>query len=66
MKLKAVIIAIALFALSVPMLSAPNAKASFENLKALAGQWDAKDPSGKQQAITWKVVSGGSVLMESM
>jgi hypothetical protein len=68
MKLKAVTvtIAIALFALSVPMLSAPNAKASFENLKALAGQWDAKDPSGKQQTITLKVVSGGSVVMESM
>jgi len=48
-----------------PLLSAPNAKASFESLKALAGQWDAKDPSGKQQTITWKVVSGGSVVMES-
>jgi len=66
MKLKTLAIAIALFALSVPMVPAPNAKASFENLKALAGQWDAKDPSGKQQTITWKVVSGGSVLMESM
>jgi len=66
MKLKTLAIAITLFALSVSMVSAPNAKASFENLKALAGQWDAKDPSGKQQTITWKVVSGGSVLMESM
>ena len=66
MKLKTLAIAITLFALSVPMVSAPNAKASFENLKALAGQWDAKDPSGKQQTITWKVVSGGSVLMESV
>jgi hypothetical protein len=66
MKLKSIAIAITLFALSVPMLSTPNAKASFENLKTLAGQWDAKDPSGKQQTITWKVVSGGSVLMESM
>ena len=66
MKLKTLTIAITLFALSAPMVPAPNAKASFENLKALAGQWDAKDPSGKQQTITWKVVSGGSVLMESM
>ena len=66
MKLKTLAIAITLFALSVSMVSAPNAKASFENLKALAGQWDAKDPSGKLQTITWKVVSGGSVLMESM
>jgi hypothetical protein len=66
MKLKAVAVAIVFFAISVPVLSAPNTKASFESLKALAGQWDAKDPSGKQQTITWKVVSGGSVVMESM
>ncbi|HEY2362632.1 MAG TPA: hypothetical protein VGK36_16040 [Candidatus Angelobacter sp.] len=66
MKLKALTIAALFVAVSVPVLSAPNAKTSFESLKALAGQWDAKDPSGKQQTITWKVVSGGSVLMESM
>jgi hypothetical protein len=66
MKLKAVTIAVLFLAISVPVLSAPNAKASFESLKSLAGQWETKDPSGKQQTITWKVVSGGSVLMESM
>ena len=66
MKLKAVIVAVLFVAVSVPVLSAPNAKTSFESLKALAGQWETKDPSGKQQTITWKVVSGGSVLMESM
>lgn len=66
MKLKALAIAIVFFGVSVPVLSAPNANASFESLKALAGQWDAKDPSGRAQTITWKVVSGGSVLMESM
>jgi hypothetical protein len=66
MKFKAIAVALAFVAVSVSMLSAPNAKASFDSLKALAGQWDAKDPSGKQQTITWKVVSGGSVVMESM
>jgi hypothetical protein len=66
MKLKALAVAIVFFTISVPVLSAPNAKTSFESLKALAGQWDAKDPSGKQQTITWKVVSAGSVVMESM
>lgn len=66
MKLKTIAIVIALLALSVTVLSAPNAKASFESLKALAGQWETKDPSGKMQTFTWKVVSGGSVLMESM
>ena len=66
MKFKALTIVVTLFALAVPVLSAPNTKASFESLKALAGQWETKDPSGKMQIITWKVVSGGSVLMEAM
>ena len=66
MKFKTLAVAVALLATSAPILSAPNAKASFENLKALAGQWEAKDPSGKQQTFTWKVISGGSVLIESM
>jgi hypothetical protein len=66
MKFKIIAAAVTFLALSLPVLSAPNVKASFESLKTLAGQWDAKDPSGKQQTITWKVVSGGSVVMESM
>jgi hypothetical protein len=66
MKPKALTIAALFIVTSIPVLSTPNAKTSFESLKALAGEWDSKDPSGKQQTITWKVVSGGSVLMESM
>jgi len=66
MKLKTFAIAIVLFALSLPVLSAPNAKASFESLKTLTGEWESKDSSGKMQNVSWKAVSGGSVLMESM
>jgi hypothetical protein len=66
MKLKAITVTIALFILSLPIWSAPNAGAALDTLKGLAGQWQAKDPSGKQQIITWKVVSGGSAVMESM
>ena len=57
MKLKAVAVAIAvaLFALSFPLWAAPSANSAFDSLKGLAGQWQAKDPSGKQQTITWKV-----------
>lgn len=66
MKFKAVALAIAFFAISAPVLSAPNAAAAFNNLKGLAGEWQSKDESGKQQTVTWKVVSGGSVVMESM
>jgi hypothetical protein len=66
MKLKAITVTIALFILSLPIWSAPNAGAALDTLKGLAGQWQAKDPSGKQQMITWKVVSGGSAVMETM
>jgi hypothetical protein len=66
MKLKAVAAAIVLFALSLSTPAAPNTAAAFDTLKGLAGQWQAKDPSGKQQIITLKVVSAGSALMESM
>jgi len=52
--------------LSVSAWCAPSATSAFDNLKGLAGEWQGKDPSGKMQTITWKLVSGGSVLMESM
>ena len=66
MKLKAITVTIALFVLSLPIWSAPNAGSALDTLKSLAGQWQAKDPSGKQQLITWKVISGGSAVMETM
>jgi hypothetical protein len=66
MKLKAITVTIALFILSLPIWSTPNAGAALDTLKGLAGQWQAKDPSGKQQLITWKVISGGSAVMETM
>ncbi|HKV94331.1 MAG TPA: hypothetical protein VJW20_17415 [Candidatus Angelobacter sp.] len=64
MKFKTV--AIAILALSLPAWCAPNAGAAFDSLKGLTGQWQVKDPSGKMQTITWQLISGGSVLMESM
>jgi len=66
MKLKAVAVLVALLALSLPTWCAPNANSAFDALKGLAGEWQAKGPNGKMQTITWKVVSGGSVIMESM
>lgn len=64
MKFKAV--AAAILAFSIPAWCASNAGAAFDNLKSLAGEWQVKDPTGKMQTITWTLVSGGSVLMESM
>ncbi len=62
------VIAVAMFAFSISAWSAgpANAGTAFDGLKGLAGEWQAKDPTGKMQNITWKVVSDGSVIMESM
>ena len=37
----------------------------FDRMKALAGEWEATTPEGKTQ-ITFRVISGGSAVMESM
>lgn len=64
MKCKA--IAVAVLVLSISAWPAPNAGSAFDSLKGLVGEWQAKDPHGNVQTITWKLVSSGSVLMESM
>jgi hypothetical protein len=66
MKFKTVAVALVLFVLSLSISAAPNSSAAFDSLKGLAGQWQLEDPSGKQQITTWKVVSGGSAVMESL
>ena len=63
MKFKAVAIVLVL---SLSAWCAPSANTAFDSLKGLAGEWQGKDPSGKMQTITWKLISAGSVLMESM
>ena len=66
MKFKAVAMTLVVLAISVSAWCAPSAGSAFDSLKGLAGQWQAKDPTGKMQTITWKLVSAGTVLMESM
>jgi hypothetical protein len=68
MRFKATVIAVAVMCLAIsgPGWCAPGASSAFDSLKSLAGEWQAKDPQGKMETITLKLVSGGSVLMESM
>src|SRR5262249_41550662 len=66
MKFKAVAVAMAFLAISVSAWCAPSASSAFDSLKSLAGEWQAKDPEGKIETMSLKLVSGGSVLMESM
>ncbi len=46
---------------AVPGWCASDGASGFTTLKGLAGQWE-----GKSGIITWKLVSGGSAMMEEM
>jgi hypothetical protein len=51
-----------------PAPSAPAAKppASFEQIKSLLGEWEGKMNDGKVARVTYKLVSSGTALMETM
>jgi hypothetical protein len=51
---------------SLPGWAANDSASGFASLKKLAGQWEAKDEKGNPAITTWKLVSGGSALMEQM
>ena len=40
--------------------------ASMEKMKSLVGVWEGKDEQGKTIRVTYKLVSGGSMLMETI
>lgn len=63
----AFVLAVAIIALSTPMLMAQNgATAGFDKLKSLAGEWHGKAPDGKEVTVSYQLVSGGSSLMETI
>jgi len=39
---------------------------SFDKMKSLAGVWEGKDPDGNPVKVSYKVVSNGSAVMESI
>ncbi len=46
-------------------LSAEQATAAFERLKSLAGEWQAKSSKGWDEPVSYELVAGGSVVVES-
>ena len=67
MKLRSLLIVILGLAVAAPVwCAAPSAPAAFTTLTSLAGDWQLQADGMKPQIITWKVVSAGSVLMETM
>ncbi|HEX4602656.1 MAG TPA: hypothetical protein VH724_01560 [Candidatus Angelobacter sp.] len=65
MKIRSVFVAI-LAITATAWCVAPSAPAAFTSLTSLAGDWQLKAEGMPPQILTLKVVSGGSVLMESM
>ena len=56
-------------AILLSMLAAPHAKASsaaqaFEKLKALVGDWELQDPTGRKASLHIELVSANSALLE--
>jgi hypothetical protein len=66
MRSKTVAVTIVLLALTAAGWCGGSASSAFDSLKGLAGQWQFTDPAGKPQVTTWKVISAGSAIMESM
>jgi hypothetical protein len=46
--------------------SQSRAQAGFDKLKSLAGKWLGKDPEGQSMNVSYQVVSGGSVVIETL
>ena len=51
---------------AAPAMAQSKAQASFDRMKALAGEWDGTGGNGKPTHVTYRVVSNGSVLEETM
>ncbi len=44
----------------------PKSNPAFEKLKSLAGEWQAKTDDGQSVQVTYKLVSNGSALVETL
>lgn len=49
-----------------PAPAQSQAAAGFEKLKSLAGEWQGKGPDGQPASVSYQLVSGGSVVMETL
>ena len=51
---------------TVAALAQPSGQAGFDKLKSLAGTWEAKHDDGSVTTVTYKVVSSGSAVVETI
>lgn len=49
-----------------PVLAQENERSSFEDLKSLKGEWEGLNPEGNPVEVKYEVLSGGSIVMETL
>lgn len=49
-----------------PVLAQENGRSFFEELKSLKGEWEGLNPEGNPVEVTYEVLSGGSIVMETL
>jgi hypothetical protein len=57
---------LAIYALPTLRAASPEAKAAFEKLKSLAGEWEGKDDMGMAAKTKFEVVVSGTTVMETL
>ena len=57
---------LALVAIATSSLAASKSQPEFEKIKSLAGNWEGKETEGNPVHVSYKVVSGGTAVMESI
>jgi hypothetical protein len=60
------LLVLALISVAAVGLATSKSQPEFDKLKSLAGNWEGKAPGGGPAHINYKVVSGGSAVMESI
>jgi hypothetical protein len=60
------VLAISVLSLQSGSAQSNRVAAGFERLKSLAGDWQEKDPDGNDLKVSYRVVSGGSALVETI
>ncbi len=64
--MQAVMFVAVLCLIAAPAMAQSKAQASFDRLKTLAGEWEGTAGNGKAATSTYRLVSGGSALEETL
>ncbi|HMD85897.1 MAG TPA: hypothetical protein VKO18_14475 [Terriglobia bacterium] len=63
---QSLVLFLALIAVAAVGLAASKSQPAFDKIKSLVGNWEGKGPGGGPAHINYKLVSGGTAVMESI